>query len=193
MKRLLLSIIAVCMSICLIACQNKTDKSESQSNSGKIKISTDTLEISQFNDCDFSISAPEPTEIARVGAFEAPDIESPYYAYDSVYMTLEKREYSFDETVRFSIHNETESELGAGDYYQVEIYLDGNWYVLPRGDIMDIMDIIPVGEYDEGVPIGDVDADLIEGRYRVLFPVDMPWEDNTALSIVLCGEFDLHS
>ncbi len=193
MKHLLLSLIVICMSIFFLACQNMTDKSESQSNSGKIKISTDTLEISQFNDCDFSISAPEPTEIARVGAFEVPDIESPHYVYDSVYMTLEKREYSFDETVRFSIHNKTERELGAGDYYQVEIYLDGNWYVLPRGDIMDIMDIIPVGECDEGVPISDVDADLIEGRYRVLFPVMMALEDNTALPIVLCGEFDLRS
>lgn len=189
LSKLALSALLFVSAFTFIACDKKQDSS-SLSDSGS-KLSAESLELSQFNDVSFDISAIEPTEVANAGAFASPDTPTPYYIYDSVYITMDKTDYKADETLEYTLHNETESEIGGSDYYQLEVLIDENWYVIPRKSIMDIAWIISTGETVKHINLGDLCEDFAKGQYRIIFNYDMGDAGEICTSLIACAEFNI--
>lgn len=182
LSKLALSALLFVSAFTFIACDKKQNSSSLSESNSKAALSADSLELSQFNDVSFDISAPEPTEVAKVGAFASPDIPTPYYIYDSVYITMDKTDYKADETLEYTLHNETESEIGGSDYYQLEVLTDGNWYVIPRENIKDIAWIISPGESVNYINLGNLCEDFTKGQYRIIF---------NYTGLIACAEFNI--
>ncbi|MBQ7131191.1 MAG: hypothetical protein IJO29_01340 [Oscillospiraceae bacterium] len=189
LSKLALSALLFVSAFTFIACDKKQDSS-SLSDSGS-KLSAESLELSQFNDVSFDISAIEPTEVANAGAFSSPDTPTPYYIYDSVYITMDKTDYKADETLEYTLHNETENEIGGSDYYQLEVLIDENWYVIPRKSMMDIASIISTGESVKHINLGNLCEDFAKGQYRIIFNYDMGDAGEICTSLIACAEFNI--
>lgn len=189
LSKLALSALLFVSAFTFIACDKKQDSSSLSESSSKEALSS--LELSQFNDVSFDISAPEPAEVAKVGAFASPDIPTPYYIYDSVYITMDKTDYKADEMLEYTLHNETESEIGGSDHYQLEVLTDGNWYVIPRENIKDIAEIISPGESVKNINLGDLCEDFAKGQYRIIFNYDMGEVGEICTSLIACAEFNI--
>lgn len=94
-----------------------------------------------------------------------------YCMYDKVYITLDKKSYKIDNPVlNITLHNETDDYVYGNFNFQLEVLLDGEWYIIPPVNywIIDLASESPKGEYTDEIDLSEIDVNYIDGDYRII-------------------------
>lgn len=153
------ALIIVC-SLLLLLC-GCSDSNDPVDDDGKLETLTisDKLDKSQFQDLN-NVSAPEPLLL-----FDN------YYIYDDVSIKLDSDTYDMEnKTLDITLMNKTDSKVYGDRNFQLEICLDGLWYIIPpvNYSIIDLAYEYPPGEYTEKLNLSEIDVDFIAGEYRII-------------------------
>lgn len=137
---------------------------------------TTNLKQSQFCDLkDFDLTSDEPVLIGE-----------DYYVYKKIQDPLKKESFDANDDLilQFDIVNDTDSEIYSDSSFQLEINIDGDWYIIPPTNYFfnDLFDIYPKhGRYKYSVDLGVIDYDFPKGEYRFLKIFSMEGFDGTIL------------
>jgi len=91
---------------------------------------------------------------------------------ENVFLELEKKEFSAEETLKLTLLNQESFEIWLGKPYSIEKYTEGEWERVPL-DLVFTMELItlPPGEaFIQQVPL----EGLKPGRYRIVKSVTDP-------------------
>lgn len=191
---ILISAVVLISSVAFTACGERRESSSSSSELDEYSLPktemidiTDELELSQFQDYDLSMSAPEMTHL-----FEQ------YYLYDNICITPNKDSYDItsDLKLEYVLHNNTDREIDGDDFFQLEVLIDGKWYAIePLGyAFTDLAYNFRVGERELVCDLSRIyNVNFIDGRYRFIKTYSMSEYMQEAKYVVTYFEFDLNS
>lgn len=155
---------------------NDNAKSSKNETSDNDSMTNNNLNHSQFCDLkDFDLTSDEPVLIG-----------DDYYVYGKIQDALKKELYDTNDSLvlQFDIVNDTDSEIYSDSSFQLEINIDGEWYITPPTNYFfnDLFDIYPKhGRYKYSVDLGVIDYAFPKGEYRFLKIYSMEGFDGTIL------------